>query len=360
MRGSWHGAVAPVVAARVVKPHTSRVGPAPRVSMREQAMALHFWSIHSATAGEKRVEAESAAAEAYGWATLCWLLSAGVYIAAKWVAAEMPPWALVFWRVALAGLILLPLVRHHGAPMAQLMRARGLELFIIGGLGLAITQGLMFTGLNYTSAINAGLILALMPMFTMVLAWFLLREPMGPWQAAGLVIAFLGMAVIIVHGDPGALLRLDVSLGELWIVVAAVCFALYTVLLRRAKFDLERLPLLVVLLGAGALTALPLYLWEIWHDERTALNAGGLAALAYAAIPGGSLMYYLYNRSVDALGAGKAAALLYLQPIFVAGLAYAILGERLQPYHLAGAALILVGVLLVTLIKPRAAAPSGR
>jgi hypothetical protein len=66
--------------------------------MREQAMALHFWSIHSATAGEKRVEAESAAAEAYGWATLCWLLSAGVYIAAKWVAAEMPPWALVFWR----------------------------------------------------------------------------------------------------------------------------------------------------------------------------------------------------------------------------------------------------------------------
>jgi drug/metabolite transporter (DMT)-like permease len=143
-------------------------------------------------------------------------------------------------------------------------------------------------------------------------------------------------------------------------VVAAAFFALYTVLLKRAKFDLERLPLLVVLLGAAALTALPLYVWEMLHDERTALNATGLAALAYAAIPAGALMYYLFNRSIDELGASKAGVLLYLQPIFVAGLAYALLGERLHPYHLAGAALILVGVLLVTLIKPEAPAPAGR
>jgi drug/metabolite transporter (DMT)-like permease len=168
------------------------------------------------------------------------------------------------------------------------------------------------------------------------------------------------MAVIIVHGDLGALLRLDFSPGELWIVVAAVCFALYTVLLRRAKFDLERLPLLVLLLGAATLTALPLHLWEILNDERTALNAGGLAALAYAAIPGGAFMYYLYNRSIEALGAGKAGMLLYLQPVFVAGLAYLLLGERLRLYHLAGAALILAGVLLVMLLKPRAAARPGR
>jgi hypothetical protein len=56
----------------------------------------------------------------------------------------------------------------------------------------------------------------------------------------------------------------------------------------------------------------------------------------------------------------RAGVFLYLQPIFIAGLAYAFLGERLRPYHLAGAALILVGVLLVTLIKPRPALPSER
>jgi drug/metabolite transporter (DMT)-like permease len=322
-------------------------------------MAIHFWSIHSATADAGQ-RAPSASAAAYGSATLCWLLSAGVYVAAKWIAPEMPPWTLCFWRVAIAGLILLPFVRHHYAPMAHLVRARGWQLLIIGGLGLSITQGLIYTGLSDTTAINVGLIIALMPTITMILARFTLDEPMGPWQAVGSAIAFAGMAVIIVHGNPEALLRLEFGPGELWVVLAAVCFALYTVLLRRAKFALEPLPLLVILLGGGALAALPFYAWELLHDERTALNASGLVALAYTAIPGGALMYYLFNRSLEVLGAGRAGVFLYLQPIFIAGLAYAFLGERLRPYHLAGAALILVGVLLVTLIKPRPALPSER
>jgi drug/metabolite transporter (DMT)-like permease len=322
-------------------------------------MALHFWAIHSATVTPKRTEAPSAVVAACASATLCWLLSAGVYIAAKWVAAEMPPWTLCFWRVAIAGLILLPFVRHAYEPMAQLVRARGWELLVIGGLGLSITQGLIYTGLNYTTAINSGLIIALMPMITMVLARFILHEPMGAWQAVGSAIAFAGMAVIIVRGDLEALLRLDFNLGELWVVLAAVCFALYTVLLRRARFALQSLPLLVILLGGGTLAALPFYAWELLHDERTALNASGLLALAYTAIPGGALMYYFYNRSVEVLGAAKAGVFLYLQPIFIAGLAYVLLDERLGAYHLAGAALILLGVLLVTLIKPHGPAPSS-
>lgn len=292
-------------------------------------------------------------------AVFCWMLSAGVYIAVKWVQAEMPPWTLCFWRVAVAGLILLPLVRHHYTRMLELVRTRGLELLVIGGLGLAITQGLMYTGLHYTTAINAGLILALMPLITMVLARFVLHEAIGPWRTVGLAIAFAGMVVIIVRGDITALLGLDFNRGELLIVAGALCFAIYTVLLRRARFDLERLPLLVVLLGGGLVAALPPYVWEIVHDERTALNTSGLLALGYTAIPGGALMYYLFNRSLESLGAARASMFLYLQTIFVAVLAYVFLGEHLHPYHLAGAALILTGVLLVTLIRPQPAGAAG-
>jgi drug/metabolite transporter (DMT)-like permease len=79
---------------------------------------------------------------------------------------------------------------------------------------------------------------------------------------------------------------------------------------------------------------------------------GGVAALLYAAVPGGALMYYLYNWSVESLGASRASLLLYLQTIFVAILAYLILGERLHPYHLAGAAFIVAGIVLANL-KPR-------
>jgi drug/metabolite transporter (DMT)-like permease len=318
-------------------------------------MAIHFLPVHHAAADPNGKKAAHALDPAYGIAVLCWLLSAGVYIAAKWVEAEMPPWTLCFWRVFIAALVLAPLVHRHYGAMAETLRSRWPEVLLIGGIGLSITQGLMYTGLNYTTAINAGLILALMPTLTMILARITLGEPMGVWQGVGSAIAFCGMVVIIIHGDLAALITLDVNAGELWIVAAAVCFAVYTVLLKRTKFELERLPLLVVLLGGGAVAALPFYVWEILHDERTALTATGLLALGYTAIPGGALMYYLFNWSVQALGAGKAGVLLYLQPVFIALLAYVLLGERLHLYHLTGATLILIGVLVVTMLKPASA-----
>ncbi len=314
-------------------------------------MAIHVLAVDSGAVRSEQA-AGSSVAVGYSVAVLCWLLSAGVYIAAKWVSSEMPPWALCFWRVLIAWAILLPLVRGHFGSIAALVRARPLELLLVGGIGLAICQGMVFIGLEYADATTAGIIVALIPIITMILARFILGEPMGAWQVIGSVIAFLGIVVIIIKGSPAALMRLDVNSGELWVVAGAVCFGLYAVLLRRAKFELERLPLLVVLLGAAALTALPFYLGELALDERSTLDGSGLIALAYVAIPGGALMYYLFNWSVEALGAARAGMLLYLQTIFVAILAYFFLGEHLQSYHFKGAALIFVGLLFVTLLKP--------
>jgi drug/metabolite transporter (DMT)-like permease len=315
-------------------------------------MAISLLAVHN-SGGETEQAAGNSLAVGYTVAVLCWLLSAGVYISAKWVSPEMPPWALCFWRVLIAWAILLPIVRNHFGSMAALVRARPLELILVGGIGLAICQGMVFMGLEKADATTAGIIMALIPIITMILARLILGEPMGRWQVIGSIVAFVGIVVIIVKGSPAALMRLDINPGELWLVAGAFCFGLYAVLLRRAKFDSERLPLLVLLLGAAALTALPFYLWELASDERSALDSNGLLALAYVAVPGGALMYYLFNWSVEALGAARAGVLLYIQTIFVAILAYFILGERLQPYHLEGAALIVFGVLFVILLKPR-------
>jgi drug/metabolite transporter (DMT)-like permease len=289
---------------------------------------------------------------ATGLAILCWLLAAGVYIAAKVVTAEMPPWTLCFWRVFIAVLILLPLIRRHWPAMISLVRHRWLSLLIIGGLGFSISPALIYIGLNYTSAINAGLIIALMPVITMILARFILNEPVSTWQFAGSIVAFVGMAIIVTRGDLLALIRLDLNTGEIFVVCAAVAFALYTVFLRRAKYQLPGLPLLVLLLGAAVVVAIPFYIWELLHDDRTALNAKGLWALVYVAGPGGALMYYLFNLSVQALGASRAGVFLYFQTVFIAVLAYFFLGERLQNYHLVGAFFIMLGVLLVMFLKP--------
>jgi drug/metabolite transporter (DMT)-like permease len=317
---------------------------------------LNIHTLPIAHPGEAKVPTGASPALAYPTAVFCWLLSAGVYIAAKWVAPEMPPWALCFWRLALACAILLPIVHHHHGAMIALVKSRALEVLVIGAIGLTLCQGMIFTGLNYTDATTAGIIMALSPIMTMVLARFVLGEPLGVWKAIGALLALCGMVVIVARGDLAALLRLQFSPGELWIVGSALCWGLYTVLLRRSKFGIELLPMVVLLLGAGALAALPLYLWELVNGERSALHMNGLLALAYVAGPGGALMYYLYNKSVETLGAGRASMLLYLQTVFVALLAYLFLGESLHDYDLAGAAFIIAGLVLATAIKPKARA----
>ena len=77
-----------------------------------------------APGAQAKAAAAAPPALAYATAVLCWLLSAGVYIAAKWVAPEMPPWALCFWRLTLACAILLPIVHHHHGAMIALVRSR--------------------------------------------------------------------------------------------------------------------------------------------------------------------------------------------------------------------------------------------
>ena len=285
---------------------------------------------------------------------LCWLFSAGVYIAARWANTEMPPWTLCFWRLTLAGAILLPFVHHHFPAMIKLARSRPVGLLTVGGVGLTVCQGLIFTGLHYTDATTAGIIMALAPVMTMILARLILGEALSIWQGVGAVLSLFGMIAIVARGDLAALAGLQVNPGELLILGGAFSFGLYTILLRRLKFDIERLPLLVLLLGAGAIVAAPLYGLELIGDERSALDGKGLLALAYVAVPGGAFMYYLYNRSVDMLGASRAGMMLYLQAAFVALLAYIFLDERLHAYHLVGAAIIVAGLLVANLLKPKA------
>ena len=126
-------------------------------------------------------------------------------------------------------------------------------------------------------------------------------------------------------------------------------------LLKRAKFELPTLPLLVILLGAGSAAVLPFSLWEIAHGEHEHLARDGYLALAYTGVIGGAFMYFLYNWSVAVLGASRAGTLIYTQTIFATFFAWLILGERIEWYHFAGGGLVIVG----HLVRDAAAAQTG-
>ncbi len=316
-------------------------------------MAGHLWAI-SETAVHKAT-GEGNAVAGYAAGLLTWLIAGSVFVAVKAVSGEMPAWTICCARSVISCLVLLPFAWGHRAEMAALLEARWKEAAFIGAIGLGLTQGLTFTALAFTSAVNTGIVFALAPMITLVLAHFVLNEALRPGQAVGTAVAFAGIVTISVQGSLARLVGLDIGLGDLIALAAAVMFAGYTVLLKRARFEIKPIPLLVILLAAGSLASLPFAVIEDLTGGHDHLTARGYWALLYTGTVGGALMYLLFNASINILGPSDAGALIYTQMLFVAFFAWVLLGETLAWYHFLGGGLVVAGVLLVTLLRPRPA-----
>ena len=203
-------------------------------------MAAHLWSIGEAQRSKRISPQSDAAGYIAGLAT--WMLAAGVFIAGKAGADEMPPWSFCFWRIFLATLVLTPFVRGHFGEMGQFVRRRGLEAFVIGALGLGITQGLLFDRTRASprrptpaSSFSTG------PIITLVLAGIVLHEAdRSVAGGLGSLIAFAGHCRDHGSRQSGGFCSASISaLVTCWRLSAACTMAAYAVLLKRAKFELR-------------------------------------------------------------------------------------------------------------------------
>jgi drug/metabolite transporter (DMT)-like permease len=289
--------------------------------------------------------------KALGLLALCWLLAAGVFIAVKWAGTYTPPWTLAFFRLLFATLFLLPFVASHFREMAVRLREHYLVILSVGALGLALTQGALFTALNLSSAINVSIVFSVWPITAIILAAVFLGDRLTPLQIIGVILCFAGVLVVVAQGNPDTIIRMGVNVGDLWVIAAVLCFSFYTVMIKKVRIDLAALPLLVLILGSASLASAPFFVWEIFHDQRITVDWHDIAAIAYVAIPGGGIMYLLFNTGIAMLGAAKASVTFYLQTLFTVVLAYFLLGEQLHIYHAVGIALIATGIIIVTMIK---------
>ena len=297
--------------------------------------------------------------EALGLLALCWLLAAGVFIAVKWAGAYTPPWTLVFFRLLFATLFLLPFVASHFREMAARLRDHYKVILTTGVLGLALTQGALFTALHHSSVISVSIVFSVWPIMAIILAVLFLGDRMTLLQISGVILCFAGVLVVVAQGNPANIIHMGINTGDLLVLAAVACFSFYTVMIKKINIDLAALPLLVLILGSATLASTPFFIWEILYDPRITVDWHDIAAIAYVAIPGGGLMYLLFNMGITILGAAKASVTFYLQTLFTVILAYLLLGEQLHLYHAAGIALIATGIILVTIIKPGNAEKAG-
>ncbi len=285
-------------------------------------------------------------------ATLCW---SGNALVARAFTGEIPPFALSFWRWSLALALLLPFVvvplwRHRAA-----LQAAGWRLLVLGGLGIAGYNSMLYSAAQSTVAINITLVNTCLPLMTFIGAGLLLGE--WPQRRAwwGMGLAVIGLLVLITQASWATLVTLSFNRGDLIMLLAVADWALYSLLLRRWAAYLLPIPALA-LLGALMLLGLPLilpfYLFELSQGARFAVTPSTLGAIGYTAVFASLLAYLAWNHGVRVVGAAKASLSNYLMPVFTALLGWWLLGEGLQAFHWLGGGLIFAGLLLGTHRSP--------
>lgn len=261
----------------------------------------------------------------------------------------VPPLALAFWRWLLCFLILLPLTwrslrRHQGV-----FRQHGGLILLLGALGMGISGGFVYVGVQYTTATNASIIYAASPVMMLIIAAFLDREVIRPQQIIGILLSLIGVATIIGQGDWRALLAIEFNVGDIWVLGAATSWAFYSVLIRRLSNLVPTFTLFAAIILAGVVVLAPFYIWEMASGQVMQLTVATLLSLAGVVLIASLFAFTAFQKGIAVIGAARAGPFMYLMPVYGAGLAVMFLGERFELFHAIGLCLILPGVALASL-----------
>ena len=270
------------------------------------------------------------------------------YIIARVASGVVAPHALALGRWTVALLLMLPFVAHELLRDGQPWRREWRQLLVLGATGMWICGAWVYLGGQSTTATNIALIYAATPVAISVLGVHLLHERMSLAQRVAVVFALAGVLFIIVKGDLGNLLAVRFTVGDGWIVGAAISWTVYSVLLKRWPSVLGPAARLAAIIGGGIVVLLPFTLWEWLTGPHLPFTPAAAGLVALAALVPGVLSYTGYSLLQRELGASRAALLLYLTPVYGAFNAWLFLGELPGWYHAVGAALILPGIWLAT------------
>jgi len=282
---------------------------------------------------------------------LLWIVPAlwsSNYIIARAARFVVAPHVLALGRWSFALALMLPFVGRELVRIWPQWRGEWPHMLALGALGMWVCGAFVYLGGQTTSATNIGLIYAATPVGIALVSRWVLHEHSTALQRAGMAVALAGVVYVIAKGSVANLMAVHFVAGDLWIVAAAISWVAYTVLQQRWRSVLDARQRLACITAGGVLVLLPFTLIEAAVVPAPPLGAHALLLIALAGLLPGFLSYQAYAVLLRELGATRAGLVMYLSPIYAAGVAWWVLGEVPQGYHLVGALLILPSIFLAT------------
>lgn len=281
--------------------------------------------------------------------TLAVLFWSGNFILGRGIRETIPPVSLNFWRWLGALLILLPFCAGRLKQQKTIILHHWKYLALMSIPAIAIFNTFIYLALQTTTATNTALVNAMIPVFIGLTAWVVYGERMKTRQVIGVALSFIGLLFILFRGQLSVLFQLDFSHGDLWTIGAGICWATYSVMLRRRPPDMDPIVFLTAIVAFGLLFSLPFYIGEVITQGGFPLTRETLLSFAYLCLFPSVLSFTFWNRGIDMVGANRAGIFIHLMPVFSIALAFLLLNEHPRLFHLTGITLIFSGIALTTL-----------
>lgn len=285
-------------------------------------------------------------------AVLTSLLFAGSFVAGKYTTSEMSPLMITLLRYAIASLFLQCLVwvqfkkgkgfNHH---IQDASISDRICLFLLGTFGVVGYHFFFFYSLRYTAMANSAIINAFNPVVTGFLAAVLLKERLAVRNYFGGAIAILGVLILLTDGNLASLLRLQFNAGDILMLCAVVCWAVYSILLRHLGKRYSGLAMSYYGALFGVFQLLLLITPEVIQLGLPTLSVSSIFGVIYMGIGASGIGYLLFTLSTQRIGPTKSTSIVYSGvPVWVAILAWLFFKESVTPWMIASMGLILLGL----------------
>ena len=282
------------------------------------------------------------------------LLWAGNAIVGRLVHELIPPLTLNFFRWVLAFVLLLPLahqvLRRH-SPLWPHWKHYGL----LGLLGVGCYNSLQYLALQTSTPINVTLVASSTPVFMLAMGALFFKQVVRKRQILGAVLSIAGVMLVLCRGDWQALANVHLVMGDVFVLIATLCWAWYSWLLSHTQAPAEirgnwayflMAQMAFGLVWSGAFTAVEWSGYTGLVDTHIDWGWPLIAALVYVAFGPSLLAYRCWGLGVQSVGPNVAGFFANLTPIFAATLSALALGELPQIYHVVAFVMIIGGIVV--------------
>ncbi|GAB7388850.1 DMT family transporter [Bacillaceae bacterium] len=273
--------------------------------------------------------------------TLFW---GGNAVAGKHLADYVPPVTISMVRLAISSLLLVPWV--YPFLKQDWHRAKGnvRHLFVLAVTGVLGFNLLSYWALQFTTAINVALFNSTMPLFIVVLSYFILKEKLTGSLLFSIFISLIGILCVISKGSLERLMAFQFNIGDLLMLAAVLLWAVYTVGMKKISEEMNPLSVFGYSSILAFLLTVPASMVELRIHPVGSLGYSEWTSLLYLGIFPSLCSFLMWNRAIELVGPSKSSVYMNLTPVFGALLAYIFLREVLTTVQIFGGLLVFTGV----------------